>query len=210
MSKLGNSKLISLFFLIIYSLNIMATKTDNFINSYAKASINEAIRTGIPASITMAQAILESGWGESGLAKVANNFFGIKADSSWKGPVYNGATHEVYDGKTVYLNDDFRKYNSPKESFKDHSDFLVNMPRYDNIFKYSMSDYKNWAKGLKASGYATSPTYDTKLIGVIEQYGLSKLDEKAQLKRNLNYIIYAVLIVIGLVALYKLIMYLNK
>jgi len=182
MSKFG-TRLTSFILLITFSIDSMSAKTDNFINEYANVAINEAIRTGIPASITMAQAILESGWGESGLSVEANNFFGIKADSSWNGPVYNGATHEVYNGLTVFQNDDFRKYNHPRESFRDHSKFLQENPRYDFLWQYNIKDYKNWAIGLKKANYATSPTYAEKLIGVVEQYGLTKLDEKASTRR---------------------------
>lgn len=195
---------ISWILLVTFCFDAMSTKTDNFINQYKQASINEAIRTGIPASITMAQAILESGWGESGLSVAANNFFGIKADSSWKGPVYNGATHEVYNGQTVFQNDDFRKYRKPEESFKDHSKFLIENPRYKNLWNFGVTDYQNWAKGLKAAGYATSPTYAEKLIGVVEQYGLQELDEKARTKRMLYTVIFVVAIALLSVGVLKL------
>jgi len=124
-------------------------------------------RSGIPASITLAQGMLESQYGNSMLAKKANNHFGIKCHS-WK-------------GRKVYMDDDkrhecFRKYGSVYESYKDHSNFIMNSPRYDFLFGYHRTDYKSWAKGLKKAGYATNPKYDDLLIDLIEKHELYKLD----------------------------------
>jgi LysM repeat protein len=121
---------------------------------------------GIPASITLAQGILESGNGNSTLAKEANNHFGIKCHG-WNGPGY-------------YMDDDakdecFRVYASASESFEDHSQFLMKT-RYADLFKLKITDYKGWAKGLKKAGYATSPTYANRLIDIIEDSQLDKLD----------------------------------
>ena len=146
----------------------MSAKTDNFINKNKRASVIEGVRNKIPPSITLAQAILESGWGESGLSVNANNYFGIKANSSWKGEIYNADTHEYYNGVLTYTSDDFRAYKNPLASFKDHSLFLHENPRYSNLFELDFLDYKGWAHGLKSSGYATSPTYAEKLINLIE------------------------------------------
>jgi flagellum-specific peptidoglycan hydrolase FlgJ len=179
--------------------------TDKFINEHKAIAISEAVRTGIPASITMAQAILESGWGESGLTVNANNYFGVKADSSWKGPVYNTMTGEVYSGQSVVVNANFRKYNDARDSFKDHSNFLVDMPRYDGLFAFGITDYENWAKGLQSAGYATSPTYASKLISLVEQYGLQDLDKKAKVRRRTIGFIIIVGILVGIYAAYKII-----
>lgn len=199
-----NVSLKLLFIFVLFNNNIMAN-TSEFIKKYKNIAINEAIRTGIPASITMAQAILESGWGESGLSINANNFFGIKADSSWKGPIYDAATHEVYGNETVYITDAFRKYNNPKQSFKDHSNFLIEMSRYKSLFNHGILDYKSWAHGLKKAGYATSPDYAYKLINLIEQYNLSELDNKAINRKILFDIGIFVVSIIGIIIIIKIV-----
>jgi flagellum-specific peptidoglycan hydrolase FlgJ len=181
----------------------MSAKTDNFINKNKRASIIEGVRNKIPPSITLAQAILESGWGESGLSVNANNYFGIKADSSWKGEIYNADTHEYYNGVLTYTSDYFRAYKNPLESFKDHSIFLHENPRYSNLFDLDFLDYKGWAHGLKRSGYATSPTYAEKLINLIEQYDLNEFDKKAKSFKNLGYIGLVILIAIFTILLIK-------
>ncbi len=122
----------------------------------------------IPASITLAQAILESSAGNSKLAKLANNHFGIKC---------NGWT-----GKTIHMDDDqkgecFRSYDNAKASFEDHAEFLKGRERYAFLFQYTVTDYKSWAKGLKTAGYATNPQYDKLLIDIIEELKLDLLDE---------------------------------
>jgi LysM repeat protein len=136
---------------------------------YADIAIREMIRTGVPASITLAQGIIESDYGRSRLATKANNHFGIKCHSDWK-------------GAKIYHDDDrrnecFRKYNSPEQSFIDHSDFLVNGSRYDFLFDFRIDDYKSWAKGLKKAGYATNPRYASMLINTIEENNLSHYDD---------------------------------
>ena len=125
---------------------------------------------GIPASITMAQAILESGFGNGYLARVANNHFCIKCKSSWTGATITHADDSP--------NDCFRVYESVEDSFRDHADFLNTGSRYQFLFAYDADDYKNWAKGLKKAGYATAPDYAERLIGVIERYNLPLLDKK--------------------------------
>jgi len=155
----------------------MSAKTDNFINSTKRGAIWQGVRHSVPPSIIMAQAILESGWGESGLSVNANNYFGIKAGGGWTGQTYNADTHEYYDGVLTYTNAEFRAYKSPYGSFKDHSKFLKENPRYSSLFNLKPTDYKGWAEGLKAAGYATSPEYASKLITLVEQYNLNRFDK---------------------------------
>lgn len=178
---------------------------NEFISKHQNVAINESIRSGIPASIIMAQAILESNWGQSGLTINANNYFGIKADSTWKGDKYNADTGEVYGGKEVVVNANFRAYNNPKESFRDHSEFLMKFPRYESLWSYPITDYANWATGLKKANYATDPSYDTKLISLIEKYGLNKLDQKAKDRRLLYRILTGVGIAVGIYVIYVII-----
>lgn len=140
----------------------------NYISRFKDIAITEMNKYGIPASITMAQAILESGTGNSDLAKYANNHFGIKCTSDWK-------------GKGYYKDDDksdecFRVYTNPEESFKDHSEFLKRK-RYAFLFDLDKDDYKGWANGLKQAGYATNPKYPDLLISLIERYDLHQLDD---------------------------------
>ncbi len=141
-----------------------------YIAKYSAMAVEQMKQYGIPASITLAQGLLESDAGRSSLATKCNNHFGIKCHSDWT-------------GRKMYHDDDerhecFRCYRSAEESFRDHSLFLVNGARYKSLFKLSVTDYKGWAKGLKAAGYATSPTYATKLIEIIERYGLDRYDTK--------------------------------
>jgi flagellum-specific peptidoglycan hydrolase FlgJ len=130
---------------------------------------------GVPASITLAQGILESGAGKGKLALSANNHFGIKCHKGWT-------------GESVKHDDDaeqecFRKYEQPQESYKDHSLFLTSRPRYASLFRLDKGDYQSWAKGLKAAGYATDVKYPDKLIGLIERFELYKFDNEV-LQRN--------------------------
>jgi len=146
-----------------------------YIVKYQDIAIEEMKRTGIPASITMSQALLESNDGNSMLAKTANNHFGIKCHN-WNGP-------------SVKHNDDrrkecFRKYSSPLESYKDHSDFLVKGSRYRSLFMLKSTDYKNWAKGLKKAGYATNRHYADMLIKIIEDNKLYLLDQNIAISNN--------------------------
>lgn len=141
----------------------------DYIEKYNKIAVQEMKAHGIPASITLAQGLLESGAGMSQLSKESNNHFGIKCHD-WK-------------GDRVYFDDDekgecFRKYKDPKDSYDDHSLFLVGRPRYASLFQLKTTDYKGWAKGLKRCGYATDPNYANRLIGIIEEYGLNKYDKE--------------------------------
>ncbi len=140
-----------------------------YIEKYKKMAVEQMNEYGIPASITMAQALLESDCGRSRLATKANNHFGIKCKSYWT-------------GEKIYHDDDekgecFRKYLSVQASYDDHSIFLDSSPRYDFLFSLDPKDYVGWAKGLKKAGYATNPQYAERLINLIEKYELYKLDE---------------------------------
>lgn len=138
-----------------------------YIERYKDIAIEQMQRHRIPASITLAQGLFESGAGLSQLAKKSNNHFGIKCHNDWKGK----RTYHDDDRR----NDCFRVYNTVRESYEDHSRFLQK-PRYERLFSLSITDYKGWARGLKACGYATLPTYANKLIEVIELYELYRLD----------------------------------
>lgn len=141
---------------------------EEYIKKYCQIAVDEMSRTGVPASITLAQGILESGSGTSQLSIKGNNHFGIKCHSDWTG----GKMYVDDDAK----NECFRMYRNASESFRDHSDFLRNNQRYASLFKLDPKDYKGWAAGLKKAGYATSPTYATRLIEIIENYGLARYD----------------------------------
>lgn len=142
--------------------------TAEYIDTYSPWAIEQMVRYKIPASIILAQGILESGNGGSRLAREANNHFGIKCSSTWKGP-------------RMYHDDDskgecFRKYRSARESFADHSIFLSTSKRYASLFDLDITDYRAWARGLKAAGYATNPQYAPILIKLIEDNELHKFD----------------------------------
>ena len=152
--------------------------TLQYIKKYAPLAVLEMHKYDIPASITLAQGILESGNGRSQLASKSNNHFGIKCHVGWK-------------GQKVYHDDDekgecFRKYKFVETSYKDHSEFLSGRRRYANLFKLRKSDYKGWAKGLKKAGYATDKKYPKKIIKIIETYNLYEFDKftKKDLKRG--------------------------
>ena len=141
---------------------------EQYIDKYKNLAITEMHRAGVPASITMAQGILESSNGNSRLARLGNNHFGIKCKSTWT-------------GKTMRANDDapnecFRAYDSPEESYRDHSDFLRNNWRYHELFDLDITNYKGWARGLRKAGYATNQSYHTMLINLVEKHELYKLD----------------------------------
>lgn len=164
--------------------NIYSQKTEDivtYINSYRELAVSEMQRSGIPASIILAQGIHETEAGTSELVRKSNNHFGIKCKDTWTGSV-------------VYHDDDergecFRSYNNPQDSYKDHSDFLHNSPRYAFLFKIDPTDYQSWAYGLKKAGYATNIRYSQILIKLIEDYNLQqytlmalgKLDQPADM-----------------------------
>jgi hypothetical protein len=149
--------------------NVKISRED-YILKYRDIAINEMKLYGIPASITLAQGILESGHGNSELTRKANNHFGIKCHKGWK-------------GKKIKWTDDapnecFRKYRSVGESYRDHSKFLSTRDRYSKLFRLKITDYKGWARGLQKAGYATNKSYASLLIKIIEEHELYKLDDK--------------------------------
>jgi Muramidase (flagellum-specific) len=141
---------------------------ERYIARYASIAVNEMYRTGVPASITLAQGIIESASGRSKLAVDGNNHFGIKCHNTWK-----GRTMRADDDRR---NECFRVYGSAEESFRDHSDFLRYQDRYKFLFDLRTTDYKGWASGLKQAGYATDPSYASKLIQCVEDYDLGRFD----------------------------------
>ncbi len=156
---------------------IETTSVEEYLEVYGAIAQEEMRKYGIPASITLAQGILESGYGMGKLTLKTNNHFGIKCHNSWEGAV-------------AYHDDDekgecFRKYNHPKLSFRDHSLFLSGRARYAFLFDLRRDDYKAWAKGLKKAGYATDNKYPQKLISFIERYNLQEYD-KAVIKGGLT------------------------
>lgn len=142
-----------------------------YIEKYKDMAIEQMRRYGIPASITLAQGLLESGAGTSMLATKAHNHFGIKTGGNWTGP------YVVKDDDKQ--GEHFRKYDNARQSYEDHSLFLSTRGRYSSLFKLSQTDYKAWAHGLKAAGYATNPEYAQKLISLIEIYNLARYDRSA-------------------------------
>ena len=172
-------KILKLFLILIISCLTLQSQTRNkqyedYIKKYRELAVEEMKKYHIPASITLAQGLLESGAGQSTLARKSNNHFGIKCGGDWT-------------GKTVSHDDDargecFRAYKHPKESYEDHSKFLAGRPRYASLFNLNITDYKGWARGLKKAGYATNPRYADQLIGIIELYELYKYDDKNYLK----------------------------
>ena len=146
-----------------------------YIKTYGTLAIKQQTQYKIPASITLAQGLLESGAGQSDLARRSNNHFGIKCHE-WK-------------GARVYHDDDlrgecFRKYSTVEQSYTDHSKFLAERPRYASLFKLRITDYKGWAKGLQKCGYATDRAYANKLIKVIEDYELYRYDRMKVVKKT--------------------------
>ncbi len=167
--------------LLFLSLSIIAQNKSqayiNYIDNYAQLAVVQQKEYGIPASITLAQGLLESGAGQSVFVRNSNNHFGIKC-------------HD-WPGEKVYHDDDaqgecFRKYNNVIDSYRDHSLFLKNKSRYSFLFEYSPTDYEKWAHGLKKAGYATDPSYAYKLISIIENYELHKFDLQKESKNWAN------------------------
>ena len=170
-----------LLIVLIFSsfLAVAQNKIEAYIEKYSQIAVDEMNMYNIPASITLAQGILESGNGESRLAIEGKNHFGIKCHSNW-------------NGKTIIEDDDekgecFRKYNRVSDSYRDHSLFLNERGRYAFLFEYNKTDYKKWAKGLRKAGYATNPKYSTLLIDLIEKYDLSRFDKGIKSKKNLYF-----------------------
>ena len=159
----------------LYSFNHTDASILKYIDTYSVIAIQEMNRTGIPASITLAQGIIESKYGMSTLAKNSNNHFGIKCNNNWAGGKYYHKDDDYVDGKLV--KSCFRTYVDAAESYYDHSAFLMVNKRYAFLFELDKNDYKGWARGLKKAGYATAKHYATTLIKTIERYKLYNYDK---------------------------------
>lgn len=157
-----------LFFTRLSGQSAYPEVVNNYILQYKTIAVKEMLVYRVPASITLAQGILESNAGRSRLAVEANNHFGIKCHKGWTGDTFYQDDDEA--------NECFRKYNNANESFRDHSYFLTQRERYKGLFELEVTDYVGWALGLKAAGYATNPTYAQQLIGLIEKYALMQYD----------------------------------
>lgn len=148
-----------------------------FIMRLTSSAVESQRKSGVPASITIAQAALESAWGESGLAKVGNNLFGIKADGRWRGETLTLNTHEFMKGQWLVVPAKWRKYGSWQASIDDHAAFLKGNPRYQPCF--SCQTTEAFARALLKAGYATDPDYADKLLSLISQYKLQALDQES-------------------------------
>lgn len=175
--------LFSLCLLGLFAFEAQAQKKNkdylNYIDDFKDIAIREMERTGIPASIKLAQGVLESGAGKSELARKANNHFGIKCGNDWRGKKIMREDDDYKNGKLI--KSCFRGYKNPEASYVAHSEFLLDprkKHRYGPLFELDPTDYRAWAKGLKKAGYATSNTYSKKLIGLIEDYELYKFDQE--------------------------------
>lgn len=175
--------ILSVFLIPLFTVSAQMRKNANYeryIETYKDIAIEQMKKYKVPASITLAQGLFESGAGMSSLARNSNNHFGIKCHR-WR-------------GATVYHDDDergecFRAYNNPRDSYEDHSKFLVTSSRYRSLFDLKITDYKGWSRGLKKAGYATNPRYADKLIEIIELYDLNRFDKaKKYDKYKANYI----------------------
>ncbi|MDR0427369.1 MAG: glucosaminidase domain-containing protein [Dysgonamonadaceae bacterium] len=150
----------------------------DYVDKYNRLAVDHMERFKIPASITLAQGILESGAGRSSFVKETNNHFGIKCHKDWKG----NRVYKADDGP----NDCFRSYRRAEDSFEDHSRFLAERSRYSSLFQLKITDYKGWARGLQKCGYATDKAYANKLIKIIEDYELYKYDTKSSKGKGKN------------------------
>lgn len=158
------------------NVSTTSTTVHDYINQFKEVAKSNMKDYRIPASITLAQGILESGAGKGRLCREANNHFGIKCHKGWTGP---SITHD-----DDALQECFRKYSDPAESYRDHSKFLTSRSRYNSLFDLDVLDYKGWANGLKKAGYATDPKYPSKLIGIIERYQLFIYDHEVVENKN--------------------------
>lgn len=166
---------VSILSVIVLCISLFSFKSLNpavsYIDQYKDLAVIEMHRSGIPASIILAQGLLESNNGSSSLAQSANNHFGIKCKSYWRGSKYYHKDDD-YDSQGNLKKSCFRAYESPIDSYVDHSNFLMYTERYSILFNYHKTDYIQWAHGLKNCGYATDPKYANKLITKIEQHQL--------------------------------------
>lgn len=177
-------KVLSICLLWILNLGVSPDSSilaDQYISQYKAIAISEMHRTGIPASIKLAQGLLESDWGRSDLASQGNNHFGIKCGGSWEGKSYYKEDDDRNKSGELIASC-FRSYDDPYESYIAHSDFLTRnnkQSRYGFLFELSPTDYRSWARGLQKSGYATDPNYPKKLITIIEKYQLFLYDKES-------------------------------
>lgn len=172
-SNLIMKRIFSIWLFVAFPYLLMAAEVrlkpyEEYIKKYAPLAMEQQIKYGIPSSITLAQGLLESNAGNSTLAQNTNNHFGIKCHRGWTGRTYS----HFDDGKMSC----FRKYDKVSESYQDHSLFIVTGSRYDALFELNVKNYKGWAKGLKAAGYATDKQYAKKLINIIQLYDLHEYD----------------------------------
>lgn len=174
MSRVCFSILLAAFLCPVYGQMKWNSSYQQYIDTYKDLAIEQMLKYGIPASITLAQGVYESGAGKSELARRGNNHFGIKCNG------WSGRRQYHDDDKT---NECFRAYDNAYESYEDHSRFLSNSSRYKHLFKLRMTDYKGWAKGLKAAGYATNRLYAHRLIDIIQLYRLHKYDKEKHFDR---------------------------
>jgi len=191
------SRMVLLSLCAVFNLLVSAQSSADiraYIQRYRDTALRHEREYGIPASITLAQGILESGAGKSTLACKANNHFGIKALGGWRGPVYHAKDDEVGLSK-------FRVYASPDESYRDHAKVLLSSSRYRFLFDKSVFDYRGWANGLQRAGYATSPVYAKALIGYIEAYNLFALNGGVKLKKGKTTVITKTITIDELVVL---------
>jgi LysM repeat protein len=170
---------LAVLFFISGTLCAQRITVEEYVATYKDAAIAQMKRLGVPAAIILAQGILETENGNSDLVKKSNNHFGIKCKSTWTGM---SVTH-TDDAP----NECFRKYSTSEESYKDHSDYLYNTPRYAFLFQLDPTDYKGWAYGLKKAGYATNPRYPQILIGNIEKYNLQQYNSSDRSQNELGY-----------------------
>lgn len=180
MNRMNAIRLTAILALLVCTVAAQAqrrnTRYVEYIEKYAPLAVQQMKEHKIPASITLAQGLLESGAGQSALARKSNNHFGIKCGSNWR-------------GRTVRHDDDarnecFRAYSNPRDSYEDHSAFLKRGARYAFLFDLKVTDYKGWARGLKKAGYATDPSYANRLITIIEDYELYKYDSRGMSNRE--------------------------
>ncbi len=161
--------------LLLLTFHVNANHTDEYIQGHKDIAQREMQRSGIPASIILAQGIHESAWGRGELAVNSNNHFGIKCKDYWQGPKYYHKDDDYVNGKLI--KSCFRAYENVESSYIDHTDFLLQTRYYQELFDYDETDYRNWAYGLKRCGYATDPAYAEKIISLIERYELYEYDQ---------------------------------
>lgn len=160
----------------IFSNGDLEVAAYNYIEDHKELAIIEMHRSGVPASITMAQALHESNFGKSDLATLANNHFGIKCKSYWKGYTYYHRDDD-FNKNGELIKSCFRSYDNVFDSYIDHSNFLKQTAHYQHLFELDSQDYIAWAEGLQSSGYATDPNYSKKLVKFIEKFKLYELDQ---------------------------------